>query len=202
MSRFSGLKEAKWGLQPARLQSRERRRVLRSFLVNCTGTLAECVSEQAGCITQKMEERKQLLFTARICSLEGLSILFLYSALQKPLAGMPMFSLTKFLISLLGLNTVSLQSLPDDFCNQASQSLITATLQQLQMDTQLYKMAESPWIQPMLKTSMEELLSALLHLTHLCGHALTNPERKFLGSAQLCHCSKYILHCVGHKRCV
>lgn len=149
---------------------------------------------------KKWRKENQIFLTAS--SLEGLSILFLYLALHKHLAGMPMFSLTKFLISLLGLNTVALQSLPDEFCNQASQSLITATLQQLQMVTQLYKMAESPWIQPMLKISMEELLPALVHLTHLCGHALTNPERKFLGLAQLCHCSKCILRCVGHKICV
>lgn len=87
-----------------------------------------------------------------------------------------MFSLTKFLVSLLGLNTIALQSLPDDFCNQASQSIIIVTLQQLHTDTQFYKMAELPWIQPMIKTSTEELLAALLHFTHLCGYILTNPE--------------------------
>lgn len=77
-----------------------REEVLRSFLVNCTGTLAERVLEQSGCVTQKVEERK-LLFTARICSLdylqEELSILFLYLAFHKYLAGIRMFSLIEFL---------------------------------------------------------------------------------------------------------
>lgn len=117
---------------------------------------------------------------------EGLSILFLFLALHKHLAGMPMFSILplNFLFSILGLNTVALQSLPDDFSNHASQLLITATLQQLCMDTLFCKMAESPWIQPMLKASMGELLQSLLHFTHLCGHDLTNPERKFQGLTQ------------------
>lgn len=70
------------------------------------------------------------------------------------------------------------------------------------MDNLFYKMAESPWIQPILKASMEELPPALLHFTHLCGHALSNPERKFLGLAQLCPCSKCVLHCVGYQKCV
>lgn len=40
---------------------------------------------------------------------------------------MPMFSILPLnLFSLLGLNTVALQSLPDDSSNQASHSLITA----------------------------------------------------------------------------
>lgn len=87
-----------------------------------------------------------------------------------------MFSILPLnLFSLLGLNTVALQSLPDDSSNQASQSLITAALQQLCTDTLFCKMAESPWIQPRLKLSKRELLQSLLHFTHLCGHTMTNP---------------------------
>lgn len=70
---------------------------------------------------------------------EGLSILFLFLALHKQLAGMPVFSILplNFLFSLLGLNRVAFQSLPHDFSNQASQSLIIATMQQLCADTLL-----------------------------------------------------------------
>jgi len=116
---------------------------------------------------------------------KGLSILLLFLALHKHLAGMSMFSILtlNFSFSLLGLNTVVLQSLPDDFSNQTSHSRITATLQQLCMDTLFCKMAESPWIQPMLKASMGELLQTL------CCHALTNRERKFQGLTQQCHYS-------------
>lgn len=42
-----------------------------------------------------------------------------------------------FLFSLLDLVTVALQSLVDDFSNQASQSLMTANLQQYSMYTVL-----------------------------------------------------------------